>query len=123
MARKKKPLSKAQSGQLGGLVSTQAKAATARANGAKGGRPKTVIKLQLPPKFLAICKEDNVDPEQVIRGFIADLAGINPADDKDSLGYCDEGSDECLFARRYYDRRGYPWMGGSEIPLTERYFA
>ena len=46
----------------------------------------------------------------MLRGFIADLAGIiswhaNPRTD----GYCSNGSDERNYAMEYYDRVGYPW--------------
>src|SRR5438132_12141325 len=31
------------------------------------------ISIELPPEFIALCKHDGVDPEFVLRGFIADL--------------------------------------------------
>jgi len=31
------------------------------------------ISIELPPEFIALCKADNVPPELVLRGFIADL--------------------------------------------------
>lgn len=72
------------------------------------------ITLKLPQEFLDLCKEDRVDPEQVLQGFIADLCGIislqsNPRTD----GYSSNGSDERLMAREYYERVGYPhWKEG-----------
>lgn len=51
--------------------------------------------LELPPEFIELCRGDNVPPEVVLRGFIADLAGIvswaaSPRTD----GYSSNGSDE-----------------------------
>ncbi len=68
------------------------------------------ITLELPREFIDLCKEDDADPEMVLRGFIADLAGImnwaaNPRKD----GYGSNGSDEREMARAYYERVGYPY--------------
>ena len=68
------------------------------------------ITIELPKEFIALCKADEVEPEQVLRGFIADLAHImnwanNPRED----GYSSNGSDERMKAREYYDRVGYPY--------------
>ena len=68
------------------------------------------ITLDLPPEFVELCQADGIKPETVLRGFIADLAGIiswvsNPRTD----GYCSNGSDERNYAMEYYDRVGYPW--------------
>ena len=51
-----------------------------------------------------------MEPETVLRGFIADLAEImnwarNPRED----GYSSNGSDERRMAREYYERVGYPY--------------
>jgi hypothetical protein len=68
------------------------------------------IILDLPEEFLAVCAADGVSPETVLRGFIADLAGIiNWADNPRSDGYGSNGSDERMRARDYYERVGYPW--------------
>jgi len=69
------------------------------------------LTLQLPPEFVELCEHDGVTPEQVLRGFIADLAEIvswaaNPRTD----GYCSNGSDERRYAMEYYERVGYPWF-------------
>ena len=46
----------------------------------------------------------------MLRGFIADLAGIiNWAANPRSDGYGSNGSDERMRARDYYERVGYPW--------------
>lgn len=68
------------------------------------------ITIDLPDEFIAVCEEDGVEPEQVLRGFIADLAEImnwasNPRED----GYSSNGSDERMMARQYYERVGYPY--------------
>jgi len=69
------------------------------------------LTLQLPPEFVELCEHDGVTPEQVLRGFIADLAEIvswaaNPRAD----GYSSNGSDERRMAMEYYERVGYPWF-------------
>jgi hypothetical protein len=69
------------------------------------------INIDLPKEFISLCKVDDVKPETVIRGFIADLCQIqswaaNPRND----GYISNGSDERSMARDYYDRVGYPYM-------------
>jgi hypothetical protein len=76
----------------------------------KTARPRRNVTLKLPDEFLAVCAEDGIDPETVLRGFISDLAGIiswasNPRTD----GYNSNGSDERSMAREYYERVGYPW--------------
>jgi hypothetical protein len=68
------------------------------------------IVIDLPEEFIELCREDEVEPETVIRGFIADLAEImnwqsNPRED----GYSSNGSDERWMARAYYERVGYPY--------------
>lgn len=68
---------------------------------------KNEITIHLPEEFIELCKQDEVEPETVLRGFIADLAEImnwvsNPREDN----YC---SDERRMARDYYDRVGYPY--------------
>ena len=67
------------------------------------------ITLTLPPEFIELCNTDGVQPRVVLRGFIADLAGImnwcsTPRDD----GYSSNGSDERRMAMEYYERVGYP---------------
>ena len=72
-------------------------------------KPNTIT-LALPEEFIALCASDGVAPELVLRGFIADLAGImnwvaNPRAD----GYSSNGSDERRLVMEYYERVGYPW--------------
>ena len=71
---------------------------------------KNKLTLELPIEFIELCETDGVLPEIVLRGFIADLAGImnwcaNPRAD----GYSSNGSDERDLARAYYERVGYPY--------------
>jgi hypothetical protein len=69
------------------------------------------LSLELPPEFIEHCKRDNVPPEVVLRGFIADLCGImNWTASPRADGYCSNGSDERLMAREYYERAGYSWL-------------
>ena len=68
------------------------------------------ITLDLPPEFIALCRHDGIEPEVVLRGFIADLCRlISWADNPRTDGYCSNGSDERSMAREYYERVGYPW--------------
>jgi hypothetical protein len=74
-------------------------------------RIKTRITLTLPAEFIELCEADNVTPEMVLRGFIADLCEIvSWADHPRADGYCSNGSDERLYAREYYERAGYSWL-------------
>ena len=34
------------------------------------------LTIELPPEFIALCKADNVPPEVVLRGFIADVCEL-----------------------------------------------
>lgn len=73
-------------------------------------RPRRQIKITLPDEMLELCQQDQIEPEMVLRGFIADLCGIvswaaNPRPD----GYNSNGSDERSMAMDYYRRVGYPW--------------
>ncbi len=71
---------------------------------------KQQITIDLPEEFIELCKADEIEPEQVLRGFIADLAEImNWANDPREDGYSSNGSDERMKAREYYDRVGYPY--------------
>jgi hypothetical protein len=68
------------------------------------------VTLNLPDEFVALCQADGVDPEFVLRGFIADLCGLiswqaEPRTD----GYNSNGSDERMLAQQYYERVGYPY--------------
>lgn len=68
------------------------------------------LTLELPSEFVDLCEADGVTPEMVLRGFIADLAGImnwqaSPRQD----GYSSNGSDERGMAQAYYERVGYPY--------------
>lgn len=78
------------------------------------------LTLNLPKEFVALCERDGVDPEQVIKGFIADLAGIqnwlNPDPSQGRMpreddGYQSNGSDERRMAYDYYERVGWPHRG------------
>ena len=68
------------------------------------------ITLPLPPEFIALCERDQVTPETVLRGFIADVTGImNWARDPRTDDYSSNGSDERDMAYAYYQRVGYPY--------------
>jgi hypothetical protein len=68
------------------------------------------LTLELPPEFVDLCAVDGVTPERVLRGFIADLAGIiSWARAPRADGYNSNGSDERMMAQAYYERVGYPY--------------
>jgi hypothetical protein len=60
-----------------------------------------LLTLRLPEEFLERCRDCNTDPAVVLRGFIADLCGLQ------SGGYITNGSDERDLASRYFRRCGY----------------
>lgn len=69
------------------------------------------VEIDLPPEFVELCASDAVEPQRVLRGFIADVCGImnwmsNPRSD----GYSSNGSDERRYAQAYYERCGYEAM-------------
>jgi hypothetical protein len=71
---------------------------------------RNTVTLDLPPEFIALCRRDQVTPETVLRGFIADLCGImNWANNPRADGYSSNGSDERRRAEDYYERVGYRW--------------
>jgi hypothetical protein len=75
---------------------------------------KKQITLDLPQEFLDLCAGDDVEPVQVLRGFIADLCEIhNYASDPRPDGYGSNGSDERMLARQYYDRVGYSFLAAT----------
>ena len=59
------------------------------------------LTLTLPPQFLSLCATHGVEPETVIRGFIADLCHLRTAE------YHTNGSDGRNLADDYYQRVGY----------------
>lgn len=73
--------------------------------------PMQRITLELPAEFVNLCAADGVTPDLVLRGFIADLAGImNWASAPRADGYSSNGSDERMMAQAYYERVGYPYL-------------
>lgn len=74
-------------------------------------KPKHRITIDLPAEFVDLCTDDGVTPETVLRGFIADLAGImNWASAPRADGYSSNGSDERMMAQAWYERAGYPYL-------------
>ncbi|MFT3792953.1 MAG: hypothetical protein QM741_18215 [Rudaea sp.] len=71
---------------------------------------KNRITLHLPAEFVELCARDQVQPDFVLRGFIADLCEImNWCNAPRSDGYSSNGSDERRLANEYYERVGYPY--------------
>ena len=73
-----------------------------------------IITLELPKEFLELCEADKIEPEVVLRGFIADLCDITSlASHPRTDHYNSNGSDERHLAKEYYERVGYPyWKEG-----------
>jgi len=68
------------------------------------------IELMVPPELEDLCKERGLSPEEVLRGFIADLCELTsymvcPRED----GYSSNGSDERDHAREWFDRAYPDW--------------
>lgn len=64
-----------------------------------------LYELYIPPEFVQMCAEFDCDPDEVLRGFIADACGlVNAADEPRADGYCTNGSDERMFAGDYIHR-------------------
>jgi hypothetical protein len=77
---------------------------------------KSVVKLKLPKEFLDLCKEHKIDPEFVLRGFIADLCDITSFNNNPRMdGYNSNGSDERHLAKEYYNRVGYPFWNDEDL--------
>jgi hypothetical protein len=73
-------------------------------------RGMSVLTIALPFEMIRLCDDDSVEPQVVLRGFIADLCGLmNWARDPRPDGYSSNGSDERDRAEQYYDRVGYSW--------------
>lgn len=74
------------------------------------------LTLTLPKEFVILCANHHTTPEIVLRGFIADVAGImnwvaNPRQD----GYGSNGSDERDRAWAYFDRCGYGYWEACDL--------
>jgi hypothetical protein len=72
--------------------------------------------LDLPREFLNFCANRNIQPEVVLRGFMADLCELMnwcscPRED----GYCSNGSDERMYAQAYF-QRAYGWLEFADKP-------
>lgn len=66
------------------------------------------IELDVPAEFSEFCGSRGLNAEEVLRGFIADLCGLqssvaNPRED----GFCSNGGDERRIAAEWFDR-AYP---------------
>jgi hypothetical protein len=61
---------------------------------------KNKLTIELPPEFIELCRVDGVEPEVVLKGFIADPSDIanNPRIDD----FASNGSDERSMAQDYY---------------------
>lgn len=74
-------------------------------NGQVVKRDVSTVTLDVPREFDTLCNQHSVTVAEVLRGFIADVCGLNnlcmlPRED----GYCSNGSDERLHARQYWLR-------------------
>lgn len=65
----------------------------------------TPLVLAIPPEFTALCSEYKMEPEQVLRGFIADACGLqNDFKEPREDSYSSNGSDERTQAYEYLER-------------------
>lgn len=67
------------------------------------------VSFSLPDEFLLLCEQYELTPTQALRGFIADVCGIesfinHPTIPRRTDGYTSNGSDERDMARSYFDR-------------------
>lgn len=63
------------------------------------------VTLRIPPEFIRECRGVQRSPEEVLRGFIGDLAGIqNYTNNPRADGYTSHGSDERDYAENWLDR-------------------
>lgn len=63
------------------------------------------VEIDVPPEFRELCETRGVTVEQALRGFIADVCGlqsyvITPRED----GYSSNGSDERMYAEQWFER-------------------
>lgn len=63
------------------------------------------VEIDVPPEFFDLCESKGLTVEQVLRGFIADVCGLQnlvncPRED----GFCSNGSDERMYAEQWFDR-------------------
>jgi hypothetical protein len=70
------------------------------------------VEIHVPPEFFELCESRGLTPEQVLRGFIADVCGlqnfvVNPRED----GFSSHGSDERMYAEQWFDRAYPSWDG------------
>ncbi len=68
-----------------------------------------IVSFPLPDEFLLLCEQYELTPTQVLRGFIADVCGIesyvnHPTIPPRTDDYSSHGSDERDLARQYFDR-------------------
>lgn len=63
------------------------------------------LMIDIPREFEQLCREYGTTPEEVLRGFIADAAGLqNYVDEPRGDGYDSNGSDERMMAEHYFER-------------------
>jgi hypothetical protein len=63
------------------------------------------VELDIPPEFMELCESRGITVEQALRGFIADVCGLqsyvnNPRAD----GFSSNGSYERMYAEQWFDR-------------------
>jgi hypothetical protein len=63
------------------------------------------ITIRVPPEFARVCRSVQRSPEEVLHGFVADLADIsNYVSHPRADGFCSNGSDERMYAEQWLDR-------------------
>lgn len=70
----------------------------------------TNVTIGVPEEFIQLCAEFKLQPENVLRGFIADACGLQSyMDCPRADGYSSNGSDERMKARDYIERAYAMW--------------
>lgn len=78
-------------------------------------------RIGLPDEFLELCAQDNVTPEDVLHGFIADLCELmNFTNAPRADGLSSNGSDERMLANQYYERVGYAYSLTDSLTTTTK---
>ena len=63
------------------------------------------VEIAIPPEFAGLCESRGLTPEQVLRGFVADVCALqNHLAEPRQDGYRSNGSDERSMAMGYFNR-------------------
>jgi hypothetical protein len=63
-------------------------------------KPRLILTITLPAEFIALCEAHNIDSQGLIKGFIADTAGLIAFN---RHGYYSNGAQARIKARAYFE--------------------